>query len=75
MEKLQKIIKVRMNISKRWDTKITERIEKKKELKKKLKLCYKICELFEKRAFEEVISRSKHFLFFEAKFKCGRMIY
>ena len=45
------------------------------KIMKDLKTSYEICELFEKKAFEEVTSSSKHFLFFEAKFKCGRNIY
>ena len=76
MKKLQKIIRVRMNISKRSDVKIIQDLEKKrKELKNDLKVYYEICEIFEKRAFENVISSSNHVLIFNAKLKCGRIIY
>ena len=64
MKKLQKIIKVRMNISKMSDVKIILGL---KELKIDLKVCYEICQLFEKRTFEEVISSSNYFFIFRGK--------
>ena len=66
MKKLQKVFRVRMNSSKMLDMKF---------MKKDLKLCYEFYELFEKIAFVEVISLSNSFSFFEAKFKCGQIIY
>ena len=74
-EKIAKNIKLRMHNSKILDLKVIQALQKLKELKKDLKVFYEISELFEKRAFEEVISSSKYFLFFEAKFKYGRIIY
>ena len=62
MKKLQKFIRVRMNISKMLDMKIIQDLKNWKELKKVLKVYYEICDLFEKRAFEEIISSSNFFL-------------
>ena len=62
MKKLQKFIRVKMNISKMLDMKIIQDLKNWKELKKVLKVYYEICDLFEKRAFEEIISSSNFFL-------------
>ena len=56
------------------DKKIKQDLKKLERTEKDLKVYYEICELFEKRAFEEVFSSSNYFLFFEAKFRCGLFI-
>ena len=53
-----------MNISKVSDIKIIQDLKKLERIEKRFESLYEICELFEKRAFEEVISSSKYFLFF-----------
>ena len=56
MKKLQTFIRVGMNISKMSDMKITQDLKNLKVLKKVLKVYYEICEMFQKRTLEEVIS-------------------
>ena len=63
-KKLQKFVRVRMNSSSMLDMKLI----------KDLKVWDEFYELFEKIVFAEVISSSNYFLFFEAKFKFGRII-
>ena len=73
MEKLQKNIRVRMNSSKMLKMKLNKEL-KNLENFEELKIWFEFYGLFEKIAFEEVISSSKYFLFFEANFKCGRIV-
>ena len=68
MKKLQNFVRGRINISKLSEMKIIQILKNWKELKKDLKVYYEICELFEKRAFEEKVFSAKCF-FFKAKFK------
>ena len=64
MKKLQKVIKVRVKISKMSDLKIIQDLKKLERIGKRFEKYYEIRELFEKRAFEVVISSSNYFFVF-----------
>ena len=74
-EKVANNVSLRMNLSKMPDMKIIKDLKKLEELKKGLKVYSGICKLFEKESFEEMLSSSNCFLFFEAKYKCRRIVY